>query len=226
MPDTAPEITNLSLAAEEELSFEDIQRTAEEPTVARGPWPRGWYTATIVEGYATPNGTQWRSEDQPSKDGTSRNLRVCFHLKNVAQRKEEVVTVKRKGKNFGPFTCPALAAGEERFTWNAYNYRLFDLTKERIEAVENIRKVAAEEKWQGGRWPDRYSDLQRSSLAQGQLFQLYKAVGFAPKKVDAGFVDVQPLIGQQVDVHLGINEDSYNEITEIAKLGEGGKKKK
>ncbi len=73
------DINNMTVASEEMPSLADYGR---EPST--GAWPDGWYAATILAGYATNSGHQWVTEDGPSKDGLSRNLRVCFLLKNKA----------------------------------------------------------------------------------------------------------------------------------------------
>lgn len=224
MPEEAVDISNLQTAAEEVISFDDISKVADEPSTAGGPWPRGWYKATIIEGYATKNGTQWRTEDTASKAGDSRNMRICVHVTNDKIRKGESVTVKRKGAEHGPFNCPELAINEQKDTWGSYNYKIEYLTKENIETVTRLRKLAVDEKW-GNKWPSQFAEQQKMSLSLGRLMQLYKALGFGPTKTDAGFINVQPLIGQQLDVHLGLNEDGYNDVTEVAKLNEGGKKK-
>lgn len=190
-------IANLQTTAEPEIpSLLDL---ADEPST--GVWEgqgfgphKNWYPATILEGYATKNGTQWLTQDTPSKDGSSRNLRLCFELTS--------------------------AKGEKRNTFASYNYRLDDLTVERIQAVKNAREMFKGKK---GKWSN--ADIQRSSLALASLGGLERSLGFKLKRTDAGFLDASVFVGQKLDVRLGVGKPnekgaSYNEVFEIAKSGE------
>ncbi len=182
------DINNMTVASEEMPSLADYGR---EPST--GAWPDGWYAATILAGYATNSGHQWVTEDGPSKDGLSRNLRVCFHLKNKA--------------------------GEERNYWTSFNYRLGDFTAERLGAIARVRKQAAAENWKA--WPGELKDLQRSSLAVASLGQFERALGFKLKLIPGVGLNASIFNGHQIDVRLRMNEEtSYSDVTEYAKLGE------
>jgi hypothetical protein len=193
-------ISNLATVAEPELpSLLDL---ADEPST--GNWEgvgfgpnKNWYPATVLAGYATKNGTQWQTEDTASKDGSSRNLRICY----------EVVNNK----------------GEKRNTFESYNYRLEDLTAERIAAVKAAREMYKGTK---GKWPN--SDIQRSSLALASIGGLERAFGFRLKRTDAGWLDTSIFVGQKCDVRLGTEtteRGTYNVVAEIAKAGERTAKK-
>ena len=77
-----------------------------------GAWPKGWYPATIIEGYSTPKGKQFTTSDAPSQKGDSRNLRLCFSASD--------------GKS-------------ERTMQESFNYRSGDLSAERIAYVLEAR---------------------------------------------------------------------------------------
>jgi hypothetical protein len=188
-------ISNLATVAEPELpSLLDL---AEEPStgiwegVGFGP-SKNWYPAVILEGYAAKNGTQWKTEDTASKDNSSRNMRLCFDVTNNK--------------------------GEKRQTFESYNYRLEDLTAERITAVKAAREMY---KGSRGAWPNK--DLQRSSLALASLGAIERSLGFKLKRTDAGWLDVSVFIGQKLDVRLRAEvteKGTYNAVAEIAKAGE------
>lgn len=96
----------------------DVSDLAEE---TGGAWPKGWYKADVVEGYATKKGTQFTTEDVASKDGSSRNLRVCFKVRN---------------------------GSEERFLHTSLNYRVEDFTTGRIAEIKTGReRFANQQEW-------------------------------------------------------------------------------
>lgn len=90
-----------------------------------GSWPKGWYAAEIIEGYTTRKGTVFETGDEPSKNGDSRNLRLCLKLRN--------------------------AKGEERTIQDSVNYRITDFTAERLAFIKEARE---EYKGVKGRWPN------------------------------------------------------------------------
>lgn len=176
-------LTGAPLASEE---LPDIADFAEE---VGGAWPKMWYRATIIEGYATRKGHQFITKDAPSKDGSSRNLQLCFLVTNVK--------------------------GDERTLQESYNYRVSDLTPERLAHIKELRE---EFKSVQGQWPDR--DGQRSSLAVAKLGAIKKAVGFNLTKGPDGGIMAGVFVGQQVDVLLGIDDKGYNFVSKIAKAGD------
>lgn len=183
-----------ALPSEGAINDELFQELASEP--AQGAWPVGWYKGQIIEGYATRKGTQFRTEDSVSKDGQSRNLFLCVAATN--------------------------AKGETRNIQTLFNYRAFDFTAERMQAVKEAR-----EEFKGVKtWPGAAKDLQRSSLAIAALGQLRKAVGSVFELTDVG-VSPLPFIGKPVDVRLGHKPNDkgvvYNEITDFAASGTGAK---
>lgn len=107
-----------SVAAEHVVDLEDFY---EAPG---GAWPKGWYPATIIEGYATPKGKQFRTEDSASLKGDSRNLRLC------------VLASDGKG---------------ERTMQESFNYRVGDFSDERKAFIKSAREENKDVK---GRWTD------------------------------------------------------------------------
>lgn len=170
------------LEKEEVLTFDDF---AEE---TGGAWPRGWYSAVVIEGYSTAKGKVFATEDSTSQKGDSRNLRLCFRVT-------------------GP--------GGERTMQESFNYRATDFTPERQAFIKEAR---LEYKGVKGRWSD--ADAQRTSLALAKLGAITKSLGLGfPRGADGG-LNPTPMIGQRIDVRLGINEENgFNEITGFAKAG-------
>jgi len=188
--DVLTDINNMSLQAEEMPSLADFGR---EPS--SGSWPDGWYESTILPGYSSGNSNyQWQTEDTVSKNGDSRNMRVCFALKNKS--------------------------GETRNYWASFNYRLADFTPERLGAIAKVRKQAQAENWKS--WPGELKDLQRSSLAIGQLGQFERALGFKLKLLPGGGgLNTSIFPGQKLDVRLRLNsETGYSDVVEYAKAFE------
>jgi hypothetical protein len=105
----------------------------------QGAWPNGWYAGTILPEHTGQSGNTFTTEDNPSKNGDSRNLRIIIDAVN----------------------------GEEtRVLFHNANYREFDLTPERMEEVRAARQTYKGTK---GRWPDtdaQRSSLALSSLGQ------------------------------------------------------------
>jgi hypothetical protein len=186
----AVDINNMSVASEEMPSLADYGR---EPST--GAWPDGWYPTVILAGYATNSGFQWATEDTPSKDGMSRNLRVCFKMTNKAK--------------------------EERNIWGSFNYRLADFTADRLAAIARVRKQAQAENWKPGAWPGELKDLQRSNLAVSTLGQFERALGFKLKLIPGTGLNASIFVGHQLDIRIAVNpESNFSEVKEYAKLGE------
>jgi hypothetical protein len=187
----APERIDIGGNAPEEMpSFADLA----EPT--GGAWPKGWYTAEIIEGYATGNGHTFSTEDKLSNMGDSRNLIICFALDG--------------GK---------LMPGQTRKTFSQLNYRVDDLTAARVAAVRKAREVFGGEKtWTGN------TDIQRSSIVMGKFGQLEGALGFVLPKHPLGYFAPLQLVSQKMDVRLGEDDKGYNVITAYAKAGTKAKK--
>lgn len=188
----APDISSPTYQSEEMPSLADYGR---EPST--GAWPNGWYAATILDGYATNSGFQWETADSVSKDGNSRNLRICFKMVNKAK--------------------------EERNIWASFNYRLADFTIERLTAIKRVREQAAKENWKPGAWPSVWKDLQRSNLAVGQLGQFERALGFKLKMIPGVGLNASIFSGHQIDIRIAVPKDEeggFSEVNEFAKLGE------
>lgn len=110
------EINNLGTTAFPE-EMPDLTGFAEEPG---GAW-KGWFKAEILAGYTTGKGKVFTTEDNASKDGNSRNLRLCLSIVNGNVTRNNFVT---------------------------FNYRVGDFDKDRMAAVEGARKAfAGVQKW-------------------------------------------------------------------------------
>lgn len=185
MPETLNEVAD-------GLATEEVSSLADFATDPGGAWPKGWYKAEFIEGYSTPKGKVLTTGDADSKNGDSRNFKVCMKITN--------------------------ADGEERNFQHLINYRPEDFSKDRLAAILDARK---EFKGIRGGWGPKGSpaaDLQRSSLAVGTIGQLEEALGFTVRNSD-GFIVSDRVFGQKVDVRLTINEDGYNESNAFAKTG-------
>jgi hypothetical protein len=170
-----------------DLAAEEVPTLADFAEETGGAWPKGWYSAEIIEGYSTRKGTVFTTEDNPSKDGNSRNLRLCFKV--------------HKGT-------------DERTIQESFNYRVTDLTPERLKHIKELRE---EFKGVKGRWPD--ADGQRSSLAVAKLGMLERALGFTLKRATNGQLVPGVFIGQKLDVYLGVDDNGYNEVRQAAAFG-------
>jgi hypothetical protein len=162
---------------------------------AGGAWPNAWYGATVVEGYTTGNGKVWSTEDTTSRGGDSHNLRICFNV---------------NGGKLG-----------FRNTFASLNYRTEDFTADRLAAVKAAREQHKGEK--AGAWVGQ-TDLQRSSLALGQLAQVENALGFKLRLHPNGHVLPATFVGQNMDVRFTTNDKGFNEINAFAKTGSKAKK--
>ena len=185
----AVDVNNLAVQSEEMPSLAEYGR---EPST--GAWPDGWYAATILAGYATQSGKQMATEDGLSKDGNSRNLFICFAVKNKA--------------------------GESRNIRANFNYRLPDFSPDRIQTIVRLRKQATEEGW-ANKWPGELADLQRSNLAISQLGQFERALQFRMKRIPGGGLNASIFVSHQIDIRLKLNAESgFSDVVEYAKLGE------
>jgi hypothetical protein len=163
---------------------------------AGGAWPNAWYAASIVEGYTTGNGKVWSTEDTQSRGGDSRNLRICFNV---------------NGGKLG-----------FRNTFASLNYRSEDFTADRLSAVKSAREQHKGEK--AGKWVGQ-EDIQRSSLALGQLAQIENALGFKLKLHPNGHILPGTFVGQNMDVRFTTDDKGYNTINAFAKAGSKAKTK-
>lgn len=173
---------------------EALPSLAEFADEVGGAWPKGWYAATIIEGYATPKGKTFTTADSVSQKGDSRNLRLCLSATNGT---------------------------DTRTMQESFNYRVGDFSVERINFIREARTENKGIK----NWGDK--DAQRSSLAIGKLGQIGEAIskGFSFTINGNGGLSVGPLVGQKVDIRLGINDEGYNEITGFAPAGTKTSKK-
>jgi hypothetical protein len=166
----------------------DLTDMAEEPS--QGAWLAGWYCASVIEGYSTRKGTQFLTADTISKDGNSRNLRLCIAVQN--------------------------ATGQTRNLQTSLNYRLSDLT---VETNREVKEARAEfkgiQKWPGAEG----ANLQRSSLAIAKIGALQKATGVKELSLTDVGILAGIFIGVNVIVRLAVDEKGYNEIKEFSKIG-------
>lgn len=189
----APDINQMALASEEMPSLAEF---AHEPS--SGAWPDGWYAALVLEGYATNSGHEFITEDSPSKDGSSQNVRICLKLKNKA--------------------------GEERNYFCSFNYRKSDLTSQTFGAIKKALQTAKEMKWKNSEWPSEWKDIHRSVIAIQGLSQLERALKQKLAKTEAGTIKVGNFFGQKLDCRLRLNEESgYSDVAELGILGERAK---
>src|SRR5215467_10438073 len=141
MTNTATEAVRIGTAG---LSSESVDLSDFAERVG-GSWPAGWYSATIIPGFASSKGRQILTEDSLSKNGDSHNLRVCFTL-----------------------THPDLGTTTK---FESFNYRVTDFTPDKLAQIKDLREQF---KGVRGAWPGQ-SDAQRTSLAIASLGQFTKA---------------------------------------------------
>lgn len=110
----------------ENLATEEVSSLSDFATDPGGAWPKGWYKAEIIEGYATPKGKVFQTTDGESKNGDSRNFRICLKVTN--------------------------AAGEDRNFQENVNYRSSDFSAERLSDIKAARKENAGAR---GAWADK-----------------------------------------------------------------------
>lgn len=186
---------NINRAAAEAVPEEmpDLEGLEQEPS--QGAWPVGWYTAEVLEGFSFRSGKQVTTTDEPSKDGSSRNITLALAVTN--------------------------ANGETRNYRAGLNYRVDDLTPEVVQSIRDAKQEFAGLAMKD--WPDSMKDLKRSTLALGKIGQVQKAFGFKFGKRD-GVLNPLVFVGQKADIHLRLTEDGFNEVNEFAKLGDRTKK--
>lgn len=172
----------------------DLSDFAEEG--GGGAWPKGWYNATILEGYTTGKGTQFESADTLSKAGTSRNLLICFEV---------------DGGKLG-----------KRMQFARLNYKPEYFSADMMSAVKEAREQFKGVK---GAWPERGLQGASLTLARFGGLQKALNVGPLPRHPQGHFL-VSKLVGSKVDLYLGMDEDDkYNEIKNFAVSGvRAGKK--
>ena len=165
----------------------------------RTPWENGWYQAVVIPGYTTQNGHAFVTADEPSKDGKSRNINVCFE-----------VTRKSDNATFNLFS---------RFA----NYRPEDFTTARLAFVEtakqrNTERIKAARTAQEQvtkQWDD--TDAQRSHLAFVDLKALQDVAGTRLERNGTGGLNLTPVTGRQTFVYLGRDkENKYLEVKRTA----------
>lgn len=104
--------------------------------------------------------------------------------------------------------------GDSRNLINGFNYRPADFTPERLAWIKEKR---AEYAGVQGKWAD--ADAQRSSLAVAKLGQFQAALGFRFATTPSGSIVIGPLVGKELDVHVRIDKNGYNEVNEYAPAG-------
>ena len=176
---------------------EPMPSLSEVAQEAGGAWPKGWYPAEIIGGY-NAGGYQFDTADTLSKGGDSRNLRIALRLSSPAAHADA------EGNS--------VSAGATRNTFFSANYQTDFLT------AANVARV----KSNAGSKDDKA--FTRLRIALGQLGQIEKSVGFQFQKHPQGHLLAEPLVGQKVDVRLGIGEKGYNEVTAFAPAGTRTKK--
>src|SRR5215470_4329495 len=101
-------------ALHDDLAQESLPNLDDYVEEVGGPWAKGWYAAEIIEGYTTRKGTVFTTGDEPSKNGDSRNLRICLKMTN--------------------------AKGDTRTLQDSINYRTSDFTAERLAFIKEMRE--------------------------------------------------------------------------------------
>lgn len=192
------------LAREDAPSLSDLAT----PEEGAGAWAKGWYRATVLDGYSTGRGKVMQTSDVVAKDPASRNLFICLAVNGDAFVPSDADPSKRKLTK-GP--------GGIRNIRVTYNYRPGDF--DRIAEVKHARELY---KSVQGAWPNK--DIQAASLSLGRLGQLEKAVGFKIPFAN-GRLNPQPFVGQQLDVRLTITEETekqrggFSEVAAVAPSG-------
>lgn len=122
--------------AYDSTTTEEIPSLSEFADEPGGAWPKGWYVAEIIEGYATAKGKVFTTADETSKNGESRNLRLCF-------------------KVIGP--------SGDRTIQEVINYRVTDFNPERLAHIKELRQ---EYKGVKGRWSDNDGQRSSLAIAR------------------------------------------------------------
>jgi hypothetical protein len=177
----APDVQGL--VSEEVPSLVDF---AEEPG---GAWPKGWYPAIVVEGYATGKGKIIQTTDELSKDTNSRNLRIAFQVSRRDKATRNINTL--------------------------INYRVTDFSPARLSQIKELRDHF---KGTRGAWVGQ-EDAQRTSLAIASLGQLEKSLGFRLRRTDAGNLVAAQFVGKGLDVRFTVDDNGYNDINAFSPFG-------
>jgi hypothetical protein len=189
------------LAPESAPSLADLAT----PEEGAGAWPDGWYRGEIIAGYATGTGKAFETTDQMAKDPVSRNLFICLRLDGGVY-----VPSSRKQSDRKLMQGP----GGTRNIRATFNYRITDLSAERIAQIKDARERFKDVQ---GAWPDK--SLQASSLSIGRLGQLEKAVGFK-LPIIGGRTNPAPFVSQKLDVRLSFNsETEFSDVAAVAASG-------
>ena len=186
------------LAPEDAPSLGDLAT----PEEGSGAWPKGWYRATIIDGYTTGKGKIFETKDALANDPASRNLFVCVKFDGAAYvpvSHDPGARVMTKGP------------GGERNIRGTLNYRPSDFGR-----IAEIKAAREQYKYTSGAWPDK--SIQAASLSLGRLGQLEKALGFKLPRIGDRF-DVSRFVGQRLDVRLNIDEKGFNEVAAFAAFG-------
>lgn len=119
------------------LEREEVPSLADFAEDSGGAWPKGWYKAEIIEGYSTPKGKQFFTENNTSKNGDSINMRLCFRVTN--------------------------AKGDQRNIQEQFNFRPTDFTPDRLTFIKEVRQ---EYKGVRGRWADSDAQRSSLAIAK------------------------------------------------------------
>lgn len=121
---------------------------------------------------------------------------------------EDTVSKAGDSRNLVLTLAVTNAAGKTRNMFTSRNYRTQDLNAETVARV----KAGTADK--------------RTQISLGKLGQIETAIGFAFKKhPEGGYILVAPLVGQRVDIRLGMEKakdgtlTGFNEVTDFAKAG-------
>lgn len=67
-----------------------------------GAWPKGWYKARIIEGFQTRKGKTVTTGDAVSKDGASRNLKLCLNVRKGTEERNMIASFNYRTSDFHP----------------------------------------------------------------------------------------------------------------------------
>lgn len=187
------------LAREDAPSLSDLAL----PDESQGAWPRGWYRAKCLPGYATGKGTQFETASTRSKDGASLNLVICFAVKGDSYVPTSADPAQRKLTK-GP--------GADRNLFYRMNYRPDHVS---AEVVANV-KEAIKHYGSINKLPNK--ELQSIALSLGRIGQFEKALGFKLPFTNGAY---QPsvAVGHDFDIRLDIDEKGFNTIEAVAQSG-------
>lgn len=191
--------TATGLAREDAPSLSDIA----SPDEGQGAWPKGWYKARSIEGFATGKGTQFVTGDVFSKDRNSRNIVICFNVKGDVFVPSSTNPSERK-LSTGP--------SGDRNLFYRMNYRPEAVNAQTVAAIKEaytrFKKVNA--------FPSK--EMQAVALSLGRIGQLEKALGYKLPFRD-GHYDPTVATGHDWDIRLDIDEKGFNTIEAVAASG-------